>query len=143
MLHTEKFNPTPGQRYGVVATEPYDWGDKIRVSIFVGGELRTFTVLGTVAKELGGIHQGDALVFGEYAALERVERCNDATACVSTNASASYELDERARHRQDLERMSMSALSAVVAANPGRAKETGEAMRAAIDALLGTTKEQA
>lgn len=143
MLHTEKFNPTPGQRYGVVATEPYDWGDKIRVSIFVGGELRTFTVLGTVAKELGGIHQGDALVFGEYAALERVEHCTKASACTSGSVSGSYELDERARHRHELERMSMPALAEVVAADPIRAKETGEAMRAAIDALLGTTKEQA
>lgn len=137
MLHTEKFNPTPGQRYCVVATEPYDWGHNIRVSIFMDGELRTITVLGKIAEELGGIRQGDDLVFGEHAALERVEHTKEATACASTNASASYELDERARHRHDLERMSMSALADAVAKSPNHAKETGEAMRAAIDALLG------
>lgn len=145
MLQTERFNPKPGNPYRVIAVQDAEHHANLRVTIAMSGGIASdqhiLTVLGKTAQELGGIRPGDELIFGEHAALERVERCNEATACAGT--SASYELEERARHRHDLERMSMSALAEAVAVNPDHAKETGEAMRAAIDALLGTTKEKA
>lgn len=150
MLQTERFNPTPGNPYRVIAVQDADHHTNLRVTIAmsdgIGRYMRILTVLGKTAQELGGIRPGDELIFGEHAALVRVVPCEAVgESCINTRIQVDTdEPTQRDMHRMMLEVEAINALANVVANDPrpGRAKEVGEAMRAAIDALLGQKSKQ-
>ena len=150
MLQTERFNPKPGNPYRVIAVQDADHHANLRVTIAmsdgIARDMHILTVLGKTAKELGGIRPGDELIFGEHAALVRVARCNAAPeSCINAKSQAvTDELTQQDMHRMALEHGAINALANAVASDPhtGKAKEIGEAMRAAIDALLGQKSKQ-
>lgn len=150
MLQTERFNPKPGNPYRVIAVQNAEHHANLRVTIAMSGGIASdqhiLTVLGKTAQELGGIRPGDELIFGEHAALVRVVPCNTfPEPCINAKRQAvTDELTQRDMHRMALEHGAINALANAVASDPhtGKAKEIGEAMRAAIDALLGQKSKQ-
>lgn len=144
MLQTERFDPKPGNPYRVIAVQEAEHHANLRVTIAMsGGDRRILTVLGKTAQELGGIRPGDDLIFGEHATLVRVVPCNTfQESCINAKSQADTDgMTQQDMHRMALECGAINALANAVESDPhpGKAKETGEAMRAAIDALLGVT----